>query len=43
MNSLATTTLDPSFLRAIVLITNFKPNPTQNGDTWNVYEWKLTP
>ena len=20
---------------------NFKPNPTQNGDTWNIWEWEL--
>jgi peptide/nickel transport system substrate-binding protein len=22
---------------------NFKPNPTQNGDTWNIWEWSLEP
>ena len=22
-------------------LVNFKPNPTQNGDTWNIGEWKL--
>lgn len=22
---------------------NFKPNPTQNGDTWNIGEWALEP
>jgi peptide/nickel transport system substrate-binding protein len=26
-----------------VRLQNFKPNPTQNGDTWNVWEWSLTP
>src|SRR5438034_9197820 len=31
MSALSTAPLDPSFLRAIVLITNFKPNPTRRA------------
>lgn len=31
--------IDPMTRRLL----NFKPNPTQNGDTWNVWEWELAP
>lgn len=29
--------VDPMLAR----LKNFKPNPTQNGDTWNVWEWSI--
>ena len=31
--------IDPMTKRLV----NFKPNPTQNGDTWNIWEWQLAP
>ena len=29
--------IDPMSVR----LKNYKPNPTQNGDTWNVWEWEI--
>lgn len=31
--------IDPMTTR----LKNFKPNTTQNGDTWNIWEWELEP